>query len=128
VAARLERDVVASLYCGSLFDSATSRVAMGDAVVKSLLIAGALIGLTASIALGQSGEDLASIRRDINALKEGQAAVLRELQQIRNLLSQTGPGGRAAAPPQEAVVSVRNGASKGSKDARITLVEFTDYQ
>ena len=99
---------------------------MGDAIVKSLLIAGALIGLSASMALGQSAEDLASIRRDINALKEGQAAVLRELQQIKTLLSQ--PGGRAAAPQQEAVVSLRNGASKGSKDARVTLVEFTDYQ
>jgi protein-disulfide isomerase len=101
---------------------------MGDAIVKSLLIAGALIALSASIALGQSADDLASIRRDINALKEGQAAVLRELQQIRTLLSQ-GQQGRAAAPQQEAVVSVRgNGAVKGSKDARVTLVEFTDYQ
>ena len=99
---------------------------MGDAIVKSVLIAGALIGLTASIALGQGADDLASIRRDINALKEGQAAVLRELQQIRNLLSQA--GARAAAPQQEAVVSLRNGPSKGSKDARITVVEFTDYQ
>jgi hypothetical protein len=100
---------------------------MGDAIVKSLLIAGALIGLSASIALGQSTEDLASIRRDINALKDGQAAVLRELQQIRNLLSQQQAGARPAAP-QEAVVSLRNGASKGNKDARVTIVEFTDYQ
>ena len=96
--------------------------------MKSLLIAGALIGLSASIALGQTAEDLASIRRDINALKEGQAAVLRELQQIRGLLSQ-GQQGRAAAQQQEAVVSLRSdGATKGSKDARVTVVEFTDYQ
>jgi protein-disulfide isomerase len=96
--------------------------------VKSVLIAGALIGATASIALGQTAEDLASIRRDINALKEGQAAVLRELQQIRTLLGQAQAGARAAAPQQEAVVSLRDGVVKGSKDARVTLVEFTDYQ
>ena len=100
---------------------------MGDAIVKSLVIAGALIGFSASIALGQGADDLAALRRDINALKEGQAAVLRELQQIRSLLSQSPAAARPAAP-QEAVVSLREGPSKGSKDAKVTLVEFTDYQ
>jgi hypothetical protein len=111
----------------SLFDFATSSVAMGDAIVKSVVIAGALIGFFASIALGQSADDLAALRRDINALKEGQTAVLRELQQIRTLLSQAPAAARPAAP-QEAVVSLREGPSKGNKDAKVTLVEFTDYQ
>ena len=100
---------------------------MGDAIVKSLVIAGALIASAASIALAQSTDDLASIRRDINALKEGQAAVLRELQQIRSLLGQAQAGARPASP-QEAVVNLRDGAVKGNRDARVTLVEFTDYQ
>jgi hypothetical protein len=29
---------------------------------------------------------------------------------------------------REAVLTVRGGTSKGSKDAKVTLVEFTDYQ
>jgi hypothetical protein len=79
------------------------------------------------LALAQAADDLSGLRKDIDALKEGQAALLRELQQIKNLLSAPPPAPRAGAAP-EAVLTVRDGTSKGSKDAKVTLVEFTDYQ
>ena len=100
---------------------------MVGAIVRCAVVAGVLIALSAPLALAQSADDLTSLRKDINALKEGQAALLRELQEIKSLLSQSPPAARAAAAP-EAVLTVRDGTSKGSKDAKVTLVEFTDYQ
>jgi hypothetical protein len=97
-------------------------------LVRCALVAGALIALNPTLALAQTADDLGSLRKDINALKEGQAALLRELQQIKNLLSASPPAPRAAGPAPEVVLTVGNGPSKGSKDARLTLVEFTDYQ
>ena len=38
------------------------------------------------------------------------------------------PAPRAGGAAPEVVLTVRDGPSKGSKDAKVTLVEFTDYQ
>ena len=100
---------------------------MKGTIVRWIVAACALIGLNAPIALAQSADDITSLRKDMDALKEGQAALLRELQQIKNLLSASPPAQRAAAAP-EVVLRVGDGPSKGKKDAKITLVEFTDYQ
>ena len=93
--------------------------------MRYALVASVLIVLSPLFALAQTADDLSGLRKDIDALKEGQAALLRELQQIKNLLSAPAP---RAGPAPEAVLTVRNGMSKGSKDAKVTLVEFTDYQ
>lgn len=100
---------------------------MGGKTVRYALVAGVLIALSPALALAQAADDLSGLRKDIDALKEGQAALLRELQQIKSLLSASPPAPRAGPAP-EAVLTVRGGTSKGSKDAKVTLVEFTDYQ
>lgn len=60
-------------------------------------------------------------------------AILRELKGIRQLLESIDKKGVAQAParppvPQTAKVSIKGGASLGSADAPVTVVEFTDYQ
>jgi hypothetical protein len=90
-------------------------------------LAGLLIASSTPLAQAQTADDLSALRKDINALKEGQAALLRELQQIKSLLSASPPAARAAAPA-EVILTVGEAPSKGRKDARLTLVEFTDYQ
>ena len=98
-------------------------------MVRRALVAGMLIALNAPLTMAQGADDIATLRKDIEALKQGQAAVLRELQQIKTLLSQAPPGPRAAAgSPSEVTLTVGDAPSKGKKDAKITLVEFTDYQ
>ena len=101
---------------------------MRGRLVRCVLVAGALIALSPPLALAQTADDFGSLRKDIDALKEGQAALLRELQQIKNLLSASPPAPRAAGPAPEVVLTVGDGPSKGKKDAKITMVEFTDYQ
>jgi len=83
------------------------------------------IALWAQAGFAQTAEEFKTLQKDVETLKEGQTAIQKDLQEIKSFLR-----GRpsAAAPPQEAVVSVDGAPFKGKKDARVTLVEFTDYQ
>ena len=83
------------------------------------------ITLTAQSSFAQTTDEIQTLRKDVDALKEGQAAIQKDLQEIKGFL-QRRPS--AAAPPQEATVSVDGAPFKGKKDARVTLVDFTDYQ
>jgi hypothetical protein len=81
--------------------------------------------LSAPLALAQqqSTEDL---KKDIEALKEGQKAIQKDLQEIKVLLQS-----RPAAPPpppQNVVLDLGKNPFKGERTARLTLVEISDYQ
>ena len=78
-------------------------------------------------------DPVTDLKKDVEALKRGQADIQKQLQEIQRLL-QT----RAAAPaprprpsaPDVAGVEFRLGdrPTKGESTAPLTLVEFTDYQ
>lgn len=72
------------------------------------------------------------LMQEIEELKKGQAEIRKELADIKRLLEQ---GQRAPAPAAAAGVDVRDkifdvGANPvmGESTAKLTLVEFTDYQ
>lgn len=74
----------------------------------------------------QSSEELKALRKEIETLKQGQSAIQKELQEIKSLLR-----GRTATPPpepQNVVLSVKDDVFKGDKNAKLTLIEFSDYQ
>ncbi len=75
----------------------------------------------------QTSDEIKSLRDEIKALKEGQTAIQKDLQEIKKLLQakQAPP-----APPEfkEAVVSIEGGHVKGDKNAKLVLIEFSDYQ
>ena len=76
--------------------------------------------------LAQSPDDLKTLRQEIETLKAGQAAIQKELQEIKQHLRAR----PAAAPaePQNVVLSAADAPSKGDKQAKLTLIDFTDYQ
>ena len=87
----------------------------------------AVILLAAQPGLTQApSDDLKAVRKEIEALKEGQAAIQKDLQEIKNLLRAR----PAAAPaePQNVVLSVDDAPFKGEKTAKLTLIDFSDYQ
>jgi hypothetical protein len=96
--------------------------------MSSLFVLAAVMAalLTAGVgpALAQPSDELKDLRKDVDALKEGQRAMQSDLQEIKKLLTRTRP----APPPSEAVLSIEGAPSKGLKDAKVTLLEFTDYQ
>ena len=96
--------------------------------MRKLLVFAALtvITLWTPLGLAQTTDDLKTLKKDVDALKEGQGAIQKELQEIKGLLQQGRPS--AASPPKEAVVNVDGAPFKGQAKAKVTLVDFTDYQ
>src|SRR5436190_18269148 len=72
-------------------------------------------------------QELRLLERDIDALQDSQRALQKDLQDIKILL-QARPAAAPSAEPQNAVLTVDGAPSKGEKTAKLTLVEFTDFQ
>lgn len=81
--------------------------------------------LTACPGLSQSNEDL---KKDIQALKEGQQAIQKDLQDIKKMLAARPTAAAAAEPAMNAVISVDGEPFRGDKNAKLTLVEFSEFQ
>jgi len=114
---------------------------------KTLILAVVLAAglLCSDYGFSQTSKELAELRRDIEGLKMGQLAIQKDLAEIKNLLLQkelqgikdmlarpaapsAAPGQAAPAAESQAIVSIEGGAVKGDQNAKLTLVEFTDYQ
>ncbi len=74
--------------------------------------------------LAQSTDEINALKKEIDVLKEGQKAIQKDIQEIKNQLS------ARQAPPEfkEAVIDLDDDPFKGDKNAKLTLVEFSDYQ
>jgi protein-disulfide isomerase len=104
--------------------------------IVALAAVGALCFLYSEPGFSQSGKELNELRREIEALKAGQTAIQKDLAEIKSLLIIQAKQAAAAAPTQPqgptadnpTIVSIDGGAIKGDKNAKVTLVEFTDYQ
>ena len=80
----------------------------------------------------QSSDDPKALRQEIEALKEGQRTLEKELGEIRRLLTAPRPAAPAAAAapaaPTDAVLSIEGSPFKGDRNAKVVLIEFSDYQ
>ena len=97
------------------------------AVLAVLTAAG--IAFSGHAGLAQSAADMDSLKKEIDSLKQGMGAIQKDLQEIKGLL-RARPQAAAAppAPTVEAMVAIDGSPFKGKKDARVTIVDFTDYQ
>jgi protein-disulfide isomerase len=87
------------------------------------------IAVWAQVGLAQTSSEMESLKKEIDGLKQGLGAIQKDLQEIKGLL-RARPTAAAAppAPPAEAMVTIDGSPFKGKKDARVTIVDFTDYQ
>jgi protein-disulfide isomerase len=72
-------------------------------------------------------DELQTLRKEIQALKEGQQAIQNNLKAIKELLTAR-QRPRSNIQDVKFTVNVAKDPAKGPSDAKVTLIEFTDYQ
>src|ERR1044071_346515 len=99
---------------------------MGASLRGLLLLC--LLLLSVSGVLGQQPTDeISLLRKEIESLQTGQRQLEKDLQLIKNML--LGKQVKPEAPPlQNVVIGIAGAASLGSAQAKVVLIEFSDYQ
>ena len=85
------------------------------------LVLASLLSTRLAPAQEQSTDDL---KKDIEILKEGQKSIQKDIQEIKALLQK----GQPTPPPQNVDLDLGKSPFKGQRTAKLTLVEFSDYQ
>jgi len=92
------------------------------------------LGLPGPQSLAQTGPELQELKDTLQELKAGQQAIQKDLQDIKAIFMRAArqaaqqAGQQGAQPSQEVVLRVDNEPFKGERTARVTLVDFSDYQ
>jgi len=81
--------------------------------------------LSAPLASAQQMPTTDTLKKDINALREDIQALRKDVQDIKALLQKQQQPGQ---PPQNVVLELGKSPFKGARTAKLTLVEFSDYQ
>jgi len=91
--------------------------------VVSVVIALLLFAFSLPV-FAKSADEISTLKKEVEALKEGQKSMQKDIQDIKNLLR------AKQAPPEfkEAVIELGDNPFKGDKNAKVTIVEFSDYQ
>jgi len=92
---------------------------------KLSLLPGLLLGSIFSAQLASAQQQSTDeLKKEIEELKESLKAIQKDIQDIKALLQR----GQPAPPPQNVVLDLANNPFKGERTAKLTLVEFSDYQ
>jgi protein-disulfide isomerase len=75
----------------------------------------------------KSDEDIAALKKQVQALEEGQQQILQELRELKKLL-EARPIPPAVGPSPVATLNVRGEPFKGEPGARIAIVEYSDFE
>jgi protein-disulfide isomerase len=75
--------------------------------------------------LAQTSDELKDLSKELEELKENQKAMQRDLQQIKSILRARG---LLEEVPQNLFIDISGRPFKGDKNAKLTLVEFSEYQ
>lgn len=95
---------------------------------KKLLAVIALVLFGATASAAQSADELAALRREMEALRQSQLAIEKQLQEIKALVQRIQPPASAQPAMRDIVLDTAGAQTKGAADARLTLVDFSDYQ
>ncbi len=83
-----------------------------------------LLAVGATSACAQPADDLKALRKDVEELKQAQKSMQQQLERIMSVVS----GKQGAQGVENVVLNLDGLPSVGKKEAKVTLVEFTDYQ
>ena len=123
--------------CGFFFDT---DMLMTVQSLRRAAMAAVLVATAAAAPRGEQAaksDDPQALQKRIAALEAGQQAILKELQEIKALLASrsapplpAAPASPSASPGPAAPVPIAivNSASHGAADAKLTIVEFSDFE
>jgi Tfp pilus assembly protein PilN len=94
-------------------------------LLKTAVGASVLLLALSGQALAQESEQ--ELRDEIEALKKGQESLQKEVQEIKRLL-QARPARPSGPNVQNVVFNIRDNPVHGERTAKLTLIEFADYQ
>lgn len=80
----------------------------------------------------QANMEYQILKKEIESLKQGQAGLKQDLQDIKKLIQNikqapAAPGGGGDVF-KEAMINIKGAPIKGDKNAKLVLMEFSDYQ
>lgn len=101
--------------------------------VLALLLAGlvapaALAGAQDAAPTGSGAAAVEQMRSDIEALKKGQEAMQKSLEEIKALLHKSPPPARPAQAVPNVTIDLAGHPFEGASEARLAVVEVSDYQ
>jgi protein-disulfide isomerase len=92
-------------------------------------ISGAVLGallLGAALAVPAAGQETSTddLKKDIQALQESLESIQKDLREIKGMLARQAPRPSGVG----AVIDIADNPVKGESTAKLTMVEFSDYQ
>jgi len=91
-------------------------------IVFSLIL---IVLFSAQPGFAQPSDEVKKLRKEVEELKEDQKAIQKDLQQIKTLLQSQG---LLPEEPKNLFLDITGKPLRGNKDARLVLVEFSEYQ
>ena len=91
-------------------------------------IAGTALALLLVLAPAGAQSSNEDMKRDIEALKQGQQEILKQLEEIKKLVAAPRPSAPSGPNVKDLVLTLGANPVKGPASAKVTLLEFTDYQ
>lgn len=91
----------------------------------------ALLGagvLAASLLAGAPALAQDDLKKEVEDLKKGQQQILQQLQELKQMLQSQAQARPAAPNVKDVVFNLGTNPTIGSEQAKLTFVEFTDYQ
>jgi protein-disulfide isomerase len=97
------------------------------------MAAAAAVAATVVVTTLPAGAQDADTKKRLDALEANQKAILQQLQEIKSLLQQRPPApqgaaAKPAAPPTNFDLSIDGAPARGRADAKLTIVEFSDFE
>ena len=75
--------------------------------------------------LAQTSDELKNLRKEIEVLKENQKVIQKDLQEIKSILRARG---LLEEDPQNLFIDLSGKPFKGNKNAKVILIEFSEYE
>jgi DNA repair exonuclease SbcCD ATPase subunit len=75
--------------------------------------------------LAQTSEELKSLRKELEELKQSQKAIQKDLQEIKNRLQSMGV---LPEEPKNLFLNIASKPFTGDRNAKLFLIEFSEYQ